>query len=340
MDDEDQKEIKDIVHFLDDFPNLNLRINNKESSVFKDTESKNDYASLITIKTLKQKPEYYLAKWNFMMKNLIYFDEYFYYFCKKEVNINAKQTSTSRANKKKKKNIKNNSSNISSNTISNSSSEIVSGEQNSTQSKNSIISTQFISDDFQNNEMNGFKLHYVRKNIQDINFDNIDGKDYENYAKRTIFAMLMLIKVYNFEILHPKNALYNKLMNISKIEKNENINDTFEVDMVINGLLLNDIKILINQYPKHFFFVDQLKIREKHINDKVNIVSQISKDLIKDIKDKLEQEQKYINILKAFDKYRTEEILTILTDDNQMILNSFLIEVNNENIFIFIIFIT
>ena len=128
---------------MDDFPNLSLRENNKDSFVFKDTESINDYASLVTIKTLKQKPEYYLAKWNVMMKNLIYFDDYFYYFGKKEVNIKAKQTSTSRANKKNKKN---NLSNISSNIISNSSSENVSGEQNSTQSKDSKISNQFISD--------------------------------------------------------------------------------------------------------------------------------------------------------------------------------------------------
>ena len=108
--------------------------------------------------------------------------------------------------------------------------------------------------------MNEFKLHYVRKNIQDINFDNIDGKDYENYAKRTIFAMFMLIKKYNFEILHPKDVLYNKLINISQIENIENTYETFEMDMVINGLLLNDIKLLINKYSKLFFFVDQLKI--------------------------------------------------------------------------------
>ena len=103
MEAEEQKEIKDIVHFLDDFPNLNLRVNNKESFVFKDTESINDYVSLITIKTLKQKPEYYLAKWNFMMKNLIYFDEYFYYFCKKEVNIKSKQKVLQEQIRKKRK---------------------------------------------------------------------------------------------------------------------------------------------------------------------------------------------------------------------------------------------
>ena len=40
--------------------------------------------------------------------------------------------------------------------------------------------------------------------------------------------MFMLIKIYNFEILHPKDVLYNKL---------------------------------INKYPKHFFFVDQLKMK-------------------------------------------------------------------------------
>ena len=67
------------------------------------------------------------------MKNLIYFDDYFYYFGKKGINIKAKQTNISTANKKKKKNKSNFPSNISSNIISNNS-------KNSTQSKDNIIS--------------------------------------------------------------------------------------------------------------------------------------------------------------------------------------------------------
>ena len=47
---EEQKEIKDIIHYLDDFPSLSLRENNKESFVFKESESINNYASLFTIK--------------------------------------------------------------------------------------------------------------------------------------------------------------------------------------------------------------------------------------------------------------------------------------------------
>ena len=85
------------------------------------------------------------------MKNLIYFDDYFYYFGKKEININAKLISTSKTKKNNKPNI---SSNISSNIISNNSSEIVSGEQNSIQSKDSKISNHSINDDIQSKEMN------------------------------------------------------------------------------------------------------------------------------------------------------------------------------------------
>ena len=325
METEEQNEIKDIIHFLDDFPSLKAKSNNKEIFNFENDKSTiDDYASLVTIKTLKQKPEYYLAKWNVLMKSLINFDDYFYFFGKKKINIQAPEH-LSKKNKKKKKNI----------SISGSSSGIILGELSLTKSKDSKISNPPISEDIQSKEMNEFKLQYLKKNI-DINFDNIDGKGYEYYVKRTIFAMFILIKLYNFEILNPKDVLYNKLMSISKIEKIENLNDTFEMDMVINGLLLNNIKLLVDKYPKHFFFEDQLNIKDENLNDKVNIVSEISKDLIKDIKNKLIQEKKYINILKAFDKYRTEEILAILNNDNKQILDSFLIDVNNENLFILI----
>ena len=44
----------------------------------------------------------------------------------------------------------------------------------------------------------------------------------------------------------------------------------------------------------------------------------------------------YIHILKAFNKFRIEEILSIINDEYKKIIDSFLIEIDNENIFIII----
>ena len=44
----------------------------------------------------------------------------------------------------------------------------------------------------------------------------------------------------------------------------------------------------------------------------------------------------YIHIIKAFNKFRIEEILAIINDEYKKIIDSFLIEIDNENIFIII----
>ena len=337
MEFKDQKEAKNISNFLDDFPSLKVKPYNQSFDFKDDYSTIEDYASLVTIKALRQKPEYYLAKWDVMMKRLICFDEHFYCFDKKEIIFRAKQTINSIVNKNiEKKNKSSISENISFNISSNSSSEIISDELSLTIYNDDENSNGHISEEVQSIKPIELNLHYKRKNIIDINFDEIDETDYKIYAKRTIFAMLILLKLYNFEILQPKDVFYNKLLNMFKIEENEIFFETFKMDMVINGLLLNDIKSLIDNYPKHFFFEDQLKINEENLNDKVNIVSEISKDLIKDIGNKLNREKKYINILKAFDKYRTEEIVEIINENNKKTLDSLMIDINNESLFILI----
>ena len=93
---------------------------------------------------------------------------------------------------------------------------------------------------------------------------------------------------------------------------------------------------MINQYPKHFFFSEKLQLNDIKNNNKVNIVSEISKDLINSAPKKYKQEEKYINILKAFTKIRTNNILAVTNEEYKKIIDSFLIDPDHENIFIFI----
>ena len=64
-DEEDQKEIKANVDILKEIPDLKIKSYKKESFLFSEPiyqNSINDYTSLVSIRTLKQKPDYYLTK--------------------------------------------------------------------------------------------------------------------------------------------------------------------------------------------------------------------------------------------------------------------------------------
>ena len=129
---------------------------------------------------------------------------------------------------------------------------------------------------------------------------------------------------------------YKKLINISIIPNKEEIkSDSFEIDLLINNFNVKDLQLLCTKYSQHFFFKEQLKL-EKIENNKVNVISEICHDLVKTISSKIEQEEKYINIIKIFESLRNEKILDVVEPNKKKIIDSFLINHNNENIFIFI----
>ena len=87
---------------------------------------------------------------------------------------------------------------------------------------------------------------------------------------------------------------------------------------------------------KIFLANEKLQLNDIKNNNKVNIVSEISKDLINSAPKKYKLEEKYINVLKAFTKIRINEILAVTNEEYKKIIDSFLIDPDNENIFIFI----
>ena len=335
-DKEEIKEIQSIVDFLNDVPALKIKDKNNFNFNVLDKESKttiDDYASLVNINLLKQDPKYYYTKWSIIIKHLIDLDDYFLYFAKNEVIpesemtiseiTQSEDTKDEKSGAKKKKKKKDNSSSSTSN-INNMSVE-------------NIKPSTLINKDNQTKEINEFKLHYIRKKIQDLNFDIMDEISYELYVKRTIFLMLLILKIDDYQFLHPTGVPYKKLMEKSYVIEPDKIKgDVFEIDLLINGFRIEDLILLINQYPKHFFFSEKLQLNDIKNNNKVNIVSEISKDLINSAPKKYKLEEKYINILKAFTKIRTNDILAVTNEEYKKIIDSFLIELDNENIFIFI----
>ena len=234
-DKEEIKEIQSIVDFLNDVPALNIKDKNNFNSNDLDKESKttiNDYASLVNINLLKQDPKYYYTKWSIIIKHLIDLDDYFLYFAKNEVIPESEMTISeitqsedtkdekSGAKKKKKKKKKKDDSSSGTSNINNMSVE------------NTKPSTM-INKDNQTKEINEFKLHYIRKKIQDLNFDIMDGISYEHYVKRTIFVMLLILKIDDYQFLHPTGVPYKKLMQKSYVIEPDKIKgDVFEIDLL------------------------------------------------------------------------------------------------------------
>ena len=81
MEPDEQNELNKIINNLKDI-NIKIKKDNKEDFKFfyeKELSSITNYASLATIKKIKQNPEYHLSKWNIIMNNLINLDNYFFF---------------------------------------------------------------------------------------------------------------------------------------------------------------------------------------------------------------------------------------------------------------------
>lgn len=336
MENEDQNDLSRIVDFLKDMKFYKIKEDKKDEFQFYGESDKSlieDYASLTTIKALKQNPEYYLTKWNIIINNLISLEDYFFYL-KKNKNFEIKEKDhIPKKRGKKNKNKKENNTPV----FYNSSSEITSEDKESSSIFENNIIHHVSNNDIQRKEINEFKLKYIKTYMKISFIDKIDGPSFESYVKKTLNVMLLILKIDYYDFLHPKEAAYKKLMEITNSSTSaETKTREFEIDLLINGFYEKDLQSLLDKYPNHFFFKEQLgdlKISSKH---KFNIVSEISTNLIMFAISKNEQVEKYINILKAFEKFKNENILALSEEKNKTTIDSFMIDPYNENIFIFI----
>ena len=177
---------------------------------------------------------------------------------------------------------------------------------------------------------------------QYLNFaenEKMDGKSFEKYAKKTFYTMLLLLKIDYYSIFNPKEILFKRIKEVLQKKKKlifpELKTDTFEIDVVINKFAKNDFKKLLDKFPKHFFFIDQLRLEE--IKDhEFNLFSEICRDLVYQAKDKYIQEKKYISILNFLNEIKSEPILENTKGKYEDILNSIsLKDEQKENIFMF-----
>ena len=239
MEPEGQKVISKIVDFLKDIQYYRIKDDKKDDLKLyaeDDIKSIDEYASLTTIKSLKQNPEYYLSKWNIIINNLISLENYFYYLEKETKNENKNSQSI--------------------NMISQNSNEITSDEEDTSDNQekniNNIID-QINFKDNQNKKINEFKLNYMKKYMKISSLDIIEGEDFEKYVKRTFNLILLLLKMDYYDFLHPKEVHYKNLLNINNNIPEENSPPNFEIDLVINGFYQTDLQKLLDNFPNLFF---------------------------------------------------------------------------------------
>jgi len=181
------------------------------------------------------------------------------------------------------------------------------------------------------------------------------GHEFEEFARRTLYLMILMIKKDNYMINNPKKASLNALNQISK-SKDKFTEDTCEIDVIINNFDKDDFNKLILKYPNNFYFTEQLHLKE--MDTKFNVIGEIARNLLFQTNKKKFQIKNYINIylnLKSIREQmktsnininnsnsscdKNKEIIKKNEKDKnlQIILKSFdLNDISKENIFILI----
>jgi len=350
MDFEEEKETKKILDLLSDLKPCNLNEKGKEELIYEiDNEKGNEYLNetetLYNINTIKNSPEYILSKWNIIVQNLINMDDFYFYL--KENKIAKKKKKNKKENKENINIINNNLNNSNLSNIS-----IISDASNISNENNSNISNSHSfsntnqnegNNDILKNDLNEFKLNYIRKGLGVFENEGMDGEAFKKYSKSTLILMLLLMKINYYTFMNPKNIDFIKIFNIYKALFNEKENikeikeETFEIDLLVNLFKKTDLKSLIKKYPSHFYFTEQLKL-ENIKEEKLNIISEIVHDIFKNGITRLKQENKYIYLIKILNEIRKNQNLPIFNDENIKVeLNALNIEdYTKESIFILI----
>ena len=106
MEDEEQNELKNIIHFLNDIPELKIKENINDNFQYLESSFQNslrDNSFLANIRDLKQNPFYYLTKWSIILTHSINLDNYYNYFTKDDNIINPELYQSNNSKKKYKK---------------------------------------------------------------------------------------------------------------------------------------------------------------------------------------------------------------------------------------------
>ena len=196
-------------------------------------------------------------------------------------------------------------------------------------------------------DLNELKLGYTKKQLEIFENEKMTGNEFEEYARRTLYLMILMIKKDNYMINNPKRASLNALNQFYK-SKDKFTKDTCQIDVIINNFDKDDFFKLILKYPNNFYFTEQLHLKE--MDTKFNVIGEIARNLLFQSNKIKFQIKNYIDIYLSLKSIR-EQMNTSnnsINDSNnncdnekdkniQEILKSYdLNDTSKENIFILI----
>ena len=252
-----------------------------------------------------------------------------------------------------KKNLENNSSNI----LSKNDSSLILYNCKYTESsdliKNSETKNKEKNKRYENIDI--YKLKFFKEKLNLENGENISNKKYEEYVRKLMKLMFILsLKIipnfYNQQNINTEHLInfYKNLLKLgiikkidtpiySSIFKETKKEKGFKIDIVFE-LEKNKIIKFIKKYSKIVFFENYfINEKDKDVNEEVTCFMEITRNLISQGKEKLEQIIKYITIIKIMNNMRqfifdiknykkilipykalvsTEKIFSIITDGN------------------------
>jgi len=242
----------------------------------------NDYKKLISVESILKDKSYYGVKFSIIAKHLINMDDY--YLILKQNQIDYEENST------------------------NSQLSVSKVSLNKSKSKPKINN---ISGEFTIKDLNELKLGYTKQLLQIFENEKMTGKEFEEYARRTLYLMLLMIKKDNYKILNPKKANLKGLGIFSQTYFNNDKNSLFkedqcEIDIIINDFEKKDLCQLINNYQNNFYFTDELHLDK--LDEKVNIIGEIVRNLIYQSDNKKKQMNNYIELIDKLNNIKNGNI--------------------------------
>ena len=228
----------------------------------------NDYKKLISVESILKDKSYYKLKYSIITRHLINMDDYYLNLEQNQIDDEENFTNSQ-----------------------------LSFSLNKSKSKSKINS---ISGEYTIKDLNELKLGYTKKLLQIFENEKMTGKEFEEYARRTLYLMFLMIKKDKYKILNPKKANLKGLgIFLQKYFINDNISlfkeDTCEIDIIINDFEKKDLLQLINNYQNNFYFTDQLHLDK--LDEKVNIIAEIARNLIYQSDSKKKQINNYIELI-------------------------------------------
>ena len=182
-------------------------------------------------------------------------------------------------------------------------------------------------------EFPDYKLKLIKSNLNLDDKDEMSGKAYEEYSRKILKIMFMLVTKKEIFFENPTKIVYSTLIDFYL---NNYFKYSFEIDKPIKNILYDNMQdekeldivyemkyeelINVSNKFKSYFLIDNIHTNKKiigtQITDKITFIGEISKNIIKQGKEKLSQILNYVKIISIMNSLSTSKIVCKRTNDD------------------------